>query len=86
MFLATRTERPRLDSQQGRRFLFSQAQSNPLTFADRSLLSSERTIMLTNTIIIIIIIIIGARGSVVIKALCCKPEGRGFKSRWGGFF
>jgi hypothetical protein len=32
-------------------------------------------------IIIIIIIIIGARGSVVVKALCCKPEGRGFKSR-----
>jgi hypothetical protein len=23
----------------------------------------------------------GARGSVVVKALCCKPEGRGFKSR-----
>jgi hypothetical protein len=22
-----------------------------------------------------------ARGSVVVKALCCKPEGRGFKSR-----
>jgi hypothetical protein len=21
-----------------------------------------------------------------VKALCCKPEGRGFKSRWGGFF
>jgi hypothetical protein len=27
-----------------------------------------------------------ARGSVVVKALCCKPEGRGFKSRSGGFF
>jgi hypothetical protein len=24
---------------------------------------------------------IRARGSVVVKALCCKPEGRGFKSR-----
>jgi hypothetical protein len=23
----------------------------------------------------------GARGSVVVKALCCKPEGRGFKYR-----
>jgi hypothetical protein len=23
----------------------------------------------------------GARASVVVKALCCKPEGRGFKSR-----
>jgi hypothetical protein len=22
----------------------------------------------------------GGRGSVVVKALCCKPEGRGFKS------
>jgi hypothetical protein len=28
----------------------------------------------------------GARGRVVVKALCCKPEGRGFNSRWGGFF
>jgi hypothetical protein len=28
----------------------------------------------------------GARGSVVVKALCCKPESRGFKSRWGGYF
>jgi hypothetical protein len=25
--------------------------------------------------------ICGTRGSVVVKALCCKPEGRGFKSR-----
>jgi hypothetical protein len=24
---------------------------------------------------------LGARGSVVVKALCCKPESRGFKSR-----
>jgi hypothetical protein len=24
---------------------------------------------------------LGARGSVVVKALCCKPECRGFKSR-----
>jgi hypothetical protein len=24
---------------------------------------------------------VGACGSVVVKALCCKPEGRGFKSR-----
>jgi hypothetical protein len=27
-----------------------------------------------------------ARDSVAVKALCCKPEGRGFKSRRGGFF
>jgi hypothetical protein len=26
------------------------------------------------------------RGSVVVKALCCKPEGCGFVSQWGGFF
>jgi hypothetical protein len=33
-------------------------------------------------IIIIIIIITGwARGSVVVKALCYKPEGRGFDTR-----
>jgi hypothetical protein len=25
----------------------------------------------------------GARGSVVIKALCYNPEGRGFETRWG---
>jgi hypothetical protein len=29
--------------------------------------------------------VIRPRGSVVVKALCCKPEGRGFKSRIGGF-
>jgi hypothetical protein len=28
----------------------------------------------------------GARGSVVVKALCCKSEGRGFASRGGKFF
>jgi hypothetical protein len=28
----------------------------------------------------------GARGSVVVKALCYKPEGRGFDSRGGEFF
>jgi hypothetical protein len=27
-----------------------------------------------------------ARGSVVVKALCYKPEGRGFDTRWGDFF
>jgi hypothetical protein len=27
-----------------------------------------------------------ARGSVVVKALIYKPEGRGIASRWGGFF
>jgi hypothetical protein len=26
-----------------------------------------------------------ARGSVVVKALCYKPEGRGFDTRWGEF-
>jgi hypothetical protein len=29
--------------------------------------------------------IYGARGSVVAKALCYKPEGRGFDTRWGEF-
>jgi hypothetical protein len=28
----------------------------------------------------------GARGSVVVKALSYKSEGRGIESRWGGFF
>jgi hypothetical protein len=28
----------------------------------------------------------GARGSVVVKVLCYKPEGRGFKYRWGHWF
>jgi hypothetical protein len=28
------------------------------------------------------IIIIGARGRVVVKALCYKPAGRGFNSQW----
>jgi hypothetical protein len=29
---------------------------------------------------------LGARSSVVIGALCYKPEGRGIESRRGGFF
>jgi hypothetical protein len=29
--------------------------------------------------------LMGARGSVVVKALCYKPEGRGFDTRWGDF-
>jgi hypothetical protein len=28
----------------------------------------------------------GARGSIVVKALCYKPEGRGFVTRWGEWF
>jgi hypothetical protein len=28
----------------------------------------------------------GARGSLVVKALGYKPEGRGFESRWGEVF
>jgi hypothetical protein len=28
---------------------------------------------------------IGARGSLVVKALCYKPEGRGFDIWWGEF-
>jgi hypothetical protein len=28
----------------------------------------------------------GPRGSVVVKALCYKLEGRGFDTRWGDFF
>jgi hypothetical protein len=28
----------------------------------------------------------GALGSVVVKALCYKPEGRGFETRCGEFF
>jgi hypothetical protein len=42
--------------------------------------------VVTMKLIYKIIFYLGARGSVVVKALCCKPEGRGFKSRWGGFF
>jgi hypothetical protein len=29
---------------------------------------------------------IGARGSVVVKALCYKPEGHGFETRWREWF
>jgi hypothetical protein len=31
-------------------------------------------------------VLVGARGSVVVEALCYKPEGRGIASRRGGFF
>jgi hypothetical protein len=34
----------------------------------------------------VLYILIGARDSVVVEALCYKPEGRGIASRWGGFF
>jgi hypothetical protein len=27
--------------------------------------------------------VFGARGSILVKALCYKPEGRGFETRWG---
>jgi hypothetical protein len=30
--------------------------------------------------------IVGARGSVLVEALCCKLEGRGIESRRGGLF
>jgi hypothetical protein len=29
---------------------------------------------------------LGVRGRVVVKALCYKPEGRGFETRWGEWF
>jgi hypothetical protein len=32
------------------------------------------------------VMIRGARGSVMVKALCCKPEGRGFRDSCGEFF
>jgi hypothetical protein len=27
-----------------------------------------------------------ARGSIVVRTLCYKPEGRGFETRWGEWF
>jgi hypothetical protein len=30
--------------------------------------------------------VVGARSSVVVRALCYKPEGRGFENRSGEFF
>jgi hypothetical protein len=30
----------------------------------------------------LVLLYIGARGGVVVKALCYKPAGRGFDSRW----
>jgi hypothetical protein len=32
-----------------------------------------------------VLVLEGARGNVVVKALCSKPEGRGFDSRCGEF-
>jgi hypothetical protein len=29
--------------------------------------------------------VVGARSNIVVKALCYKPEGRGFDTRWGEF-
>jgi hypothetical protein len=43
------------------------------------------TVTFPSFILIVLIdvklIIVGARGSVVVEAICYKPEGRGFKSR-----
>jgi hypothetical protein len=41
----------------------------------------------TNTYLFVMLLKLwGARSSVVVKALCYKPEGRGFDTRWGDFF
>jgi hypothetical protein len=32
------------------------------------------------------IVVMGARRSIVVKALCYKPEGHGFETRCGGWF
>jgi hypothetical protein len=32
------------------------------------------------------VFIVRARGSIVVKALCYKPEGHGFETRWGEWF
>jgi hypothetical protein len=50
-------------------------------FAFLPALKRNRFSTVYDIIIIIIIIIIGACGSVVVKALCHKPEGRGFDTR-----
>jgi hypothetical protein len=42
--------------------------------------AADDIIIQLNSLISICRVNRGARGSVVIKALCCKPEGRGFKS------
>jgi hypothetical protein len=34
-------------------------------------------------IIVIILLVVGARGSLVVKALGYKPEDRGFETQWG---
>jgi hypothetical protein len=31
-------------------------------------------------------LLLGVRGSIVVKALCYKPEGRVFETRWGERF
>jgi hypothetical protein len=50
-------------------------------------ISMEEVYTISDRIYIYIYIYIyGAGGSVVVKALCYKPEGRGFGTRWGDFF
>jgi hypothetical protein len=39
----------------------------------------------SNIIIIIVVVVVGARGSVVVKALSNKPEGCGIETRRGEF-
>jgi hypothetical protein len=40
----------------------------------------------TNRFVVVYNLNVGARGRVVVKALCYKVEGRGFDTRWGNFF
>jgi hypothetical protein len=44
------------------------------------------TIIKIDSVFLKLLQYVGPRGNVVVKALCCKPEGRAFKSRWSGFF
>jgi hypothetical protein len=43
----------------------------------------SRTQAMEFSFLILYYIILGEHGSVVVKALCYKPEGRGFDIRWG---
>jgi hypothetical protein len=41
----------------------------------------KKVIVNSHINLFMVYLMMGARGSIVVKALCCKPEGHGFKSR-----
>jgi hypothetical protein len=63
---------------------------NNVTITCPSILSTSLITNATNKSSVLFCVVqqllkVGVSGSLVVKALCYKPEGRGFETRWGDF-